>query len=151
MRLRTDIDIVTRLARSIDTNLDGIQDVMDGGRGILQGFLGAYNPDLRAINLRNNFGPLVTEALGPLFDSVGLPIPCVPVDAVCPEGGLGVLDGGAAAVDAELAVPTTPVTDILELLGMPTAVSAPTDQAVPEHADRSIRSRFFGTFFGVGG
>ena len=99
VRLRTDIDIVTRLARSIDTNLDGIQDAVDGGRAIIGGFIGAYNPDLRAFDLRNSFGPLVTEALDPVFDAVGIPFPCVPVDVVCPGAGVGPLGAADAGVD----------------------------------------------------
>lgn len=150
VRLRTDIAIVTRLARSIDTNLEGVQDVIDGGRGIIDGLTDAYNPRLNALDLRNSFSPLVSEALRPVFDSVGLDLPCIPVDTVCPEGGLGSLEGGDDAVAAELDAPQTPVDDILAVLGSPTSVeaSAPGAPATPDD-DGSLLDRFLGTFLGV--
>lgn len=152
VRLRTDIAIVTRLARSIDTNLDGVQDVIDGGRDVIGGFLDSYNPRLQALDLRNSFSPLVAEALQPIFDSLGLDLPCLPVDVICPEGGgLGALDGGDDAVDAELVRPQTPVDDILAVLGRPTSIETSVSRPpAAERSDQGIMGRFLGTFLGVG-
>ena len=151
VRLRTDIAIVTRLARSIDTNLAGVQDVIDGSRGIIDGLTDAYNPRLNALDLRNSFSPLVSEALSPIFDSIGLDLPCIPIDTVCPEGGLGSLEGGGDAVDSELVTPETPVGDILEVLGSPTSVETAAPVGSPGSVDGdSVLDRFLGTFLGVG-
>ncbi len=149
VRLRTDIDIVTRLAQSIDANLDGIQDAVDGGRGVIAGFLDSYNPDLHALNLRNSFSPLVSAALNPIFDSVGIPLPCIPVDVQCDTGGLGSLEGGTAAVPAALDRPTTPVDDILAVLGSPGGGGAEPAPTPAPTAPHSVWSRFIGTFLGV--
>ncbi len=149
VRLRTDIKIVTRLAQSIDTNLDGVQAAIDGGRGVIAGFIDSYNPDLRALNLRNSFSPLVSEALDPIFESVGIPFPCVPVDVQCAAPNLGSLDSGTAAVPAALDHPTTPVDDILAVLGSPgDAGAAPAPTPAPQAA-RGVWARFVGTFLGV--
>ena len=150
VRLRTDIDIVTRLARSIDVNLGAVQDLLSSGPPVYDGFIDAYNPELRAINLRNNFAPLVSEALKPIFDSVGVPLPCVPVDVACPEAGpLSGLDAGEA-VAADLDRPTTPVDDILAALGSPTDTPPVPAPAPRSSGDRSPWQRFIGTFLGVG-
>jgi phospholipid/cholesterol/gamma-HCH transport system substrate-binding protein len=152
VRLRTDIDIVTRLASSIDTNLAGVQDLLEAGPNIFDGFIGAYNPELRALDLRNSFSPLVAEALQPVFDAVGLPLPCLPVDVVCPGGGaVAGLDAEQPAVRATVERPTTPVDDILGALGSPTATEAPAlRSSSAEDDDRGgIWGRFVGTFLGV--
>ncbi len=150
VRLRTDIKIVTRLAQSIDTNLDGVQAAIDGGRGVIAGFIDSYNPDLRALNLRNSFSPIVSEALNPIFDAVGIPLPCVPVDVQCAAPNLGGLDGGSAAVPATLDHPTTPIDDILAVLGSPSGGGAAPAPTPAPRAPRSVWSRFVGTFLGVG-
>ena len=152
VRLRTDIEIVTRLVRSVHTNLDGVQDLVDGSRGVVAGFLDSFNPQLNAIDLRNNFTPLVSEALSPIFDAIGLPLPCVPVDVVCPEGEpLGGLAGGDEAVTARLDRPRTPVDDVIDLLGSPTSVEDPRSGAASARDDGGNPvSRFLGTFLGVG-
>jgi hypothetical protein len=151
VRLRTDIEIVTRLVRSIDTNLDGVQDLIDGGRGVISGFLDSYNPRLNAIDLRNQFSPLVSEALQPVFDAIDVPFPCIPVDVACPDGPLGGLDGGGDAVPAALDRPQTPIDDILGLLGSPTAAAVAGSQPAPaEGTDDGPLARFLGTFLGVG-
>ena len=150
VRLRTDIDIVTRLARSIHANLGSVQDLLSSGPPVYDGFIDAYNPELRAINLRNNFAPLVSEALKPIFDSVGVPLPCIPVTVACPESApLAGLDAGEA-VDVDLDRPTTPVDDILAALGSPTEGSSIAEPARPSSSGPSAWQRFVGTFLGVG-
>jgi ABC-type transporter Mla subunit MlaD len=143
VRLRTDVAIVQRLTESIDQNLGGVQDLLRGTAQQVDGFIDAFNPELRALNLRNSFSPLVQEALLPLFDEAGIPLPCLPVDVAC-AGPVAGLDA-TAGVEADLPRPTTPVDDILELLGAPTA----TDPAPVERDDGSVLSSFLGTFLGV--
>lgn len=127
--LRRDIEIVTRVARAIDVNLGAVEDLLDSGPALIgnrgtgperqggTGLLGAYNDELKAIDLRNSFSPLVLEAIGELFESIGLPLPCIPVDVACTTG---LASGDPVA--AELA-PTTPVDDLLDLLDAPTIPS----------------------------
>ena len=148
VRLRTDIKIVTRLAQSVHTNLDAVTDITKAGAQTVQGFLGSYNPDLRALNLRNSFGPLTVEALSPIFDSIGVPVPCVPVDATC-DGVSLPLAAGTPAVSAELARPTTPIDDVLGLLSAPTVTVTP-DAAAAGEGHSGLWDRFVRTFLGVG-
>jgi phospholipid/cholesterol/gamma-HCH transport system substrate-binding protein len=150
VRLRTDVEIVTRLARSIDTNLAGVQDLLTAGPKIFDGFTDAFNPALNALDLRNSFTPLVSEALKPVFDSVGVPLPCLPVDVACPGGGIGGLGTDDRPVEAELERPTTPVDDILRMLGSPTATEAPPSAPARSRDAGSVWDRFVGTFLGVG-
>lgn len=157
VRLRTDIAIVTRLVGSVDSNLAGVQNLLDAGPAIFAGFTDAFNEDLQALDLRNSFTPLVAQALQPLFDAVGIPLPCLPVDVVCPGGGaVAGLDTEQPAVPARVERPTTPVDDILTVLGAPTATDlpsgrTPTDDRADDRAGRSgTWQRLLGTFLGVG-
>jgi len=144
VRLRTDVAIVQRLTESIEQNLDGVQALVKGGADQIDGFLDAYNPTARALNLRNSFSPLVQEALLPIFDEVGIPLPCLPVDVAC-AGPVAGLEAGEQ-VQASLPRPTTPVDDVLALLGAPTEARSRSAEA-----DRSPSawSSFLSTFFGV--
>lgn len=149
VRLRTDVEILTRLTRSIDTNLDSLQDTLDAGPAIIGGFIDAYNPELRATDLRNNFSPLIQEALGPLGDL--LPVPCVSVlGTECPGGGLVELDDGSGPVDARLASPTGPINDILAVLGGPTSADISPSASARSEGDGTVLTRLIGTFLGVG-
>src|SRR5687767_13706604 len=133
VRLRTDIAIVARLTRSVDVNLEAVGDLLEAGPKIYDGFTDAFNPELRAIDLRNSFSPLVAEALRPLFESLGVPLPCVPVDVVCPEGTEIGLLGSEGPVAADLDRPTTPIDDIAAALGSPTGTDT---KASPVPASR---------------
>ncbi|HEU5082709.1 MAG TPA: MlaD family protein [Acidimicrobiales bacterium] len=149
VRLRTDVAILQRLTESIEQNLDGVDALVEGGAQQIDGFIDAYNPTLRALDLRNSFSPLVQEALQPLFDEVGLPFPCLPVDVNCadPVGGL---DDGAEPVEADLPRPTTPIDDVLGLLGSPTVrVERQVPRADTPRDDRSLLDSFLATFLGV--
>lgn len=150
VRLRTDVAILQRLTESIEQNLDGVDALVEGGAQQIDGFIDAYNPTARALNLRNSFSPLVEEALRPLFDEVGIPFPCLPVDVKCadPVGGL---DARSEAVEADLARPTTPIEDVLDLLGSPTVAADRQEPVVDARrdGDRSLLGSFLSTFLGV--
>jgi virulence factor Mce-like protein len=150
-RLQTDIDTLTRLAQSIDVNLDGLGQLLDSGPQLVKGIMGAYNPTLRAFNLRNNFGPLAQEALAPVIQALitkGLLPPGTTVPTICPPvlqecGGLQGLQVGNATTIV-LPPATTPIDDLLGLLGAPTVRPAP----APSNADRiADGAGAFGGFF----
>lgn len=149
VRLRTDVEIVRRLTESIDQNLDGVADLIEGGSKQIDGFIDAYNPTSRTLNLRNSFSPLLEEALSPIFDSVGVPFPCLPVDIECADGEAAALDAQQRpAVPAELPAPTTPIDDVLDLLGSPTALRTP-EATSGAAAEGDLLDRLLGTFLGV--
>ena len=133
-RLRTDIETLTRLAQSIDVNLDGLGKLVDQGPALAKGLIGAYNPTARAINLRQNWGPLVESVLGPAIKSVlpgvTLPTPCVPALQTCDVPVVAQSVGSATAT--QLPVVVTPIDDLLGLLAGPTAPA----QAAPSAGDR---------------
>ena len=133
-RLRTDLDTLTRLAQSIDVNLDGLSKLLDSGPSLVKGLIGAYNPTARAVNLRQNWGPLVESVLGPIIKGVlpgaTLPTPCVPVVQTCDVPVAAHSVGAAATV--QLPTVTTPIDDLLGLLAGPTRPRRP----APSLADR---------------
>ena len=150
VRLRTDVEIVRRLTESIDQNLDGVADLIEGGSKQIDGFIDAYNPTSRSLNLRNSFSPLLEEALAPVFDSIGIPVPCLPVDVACADGEAAALDAEQRdAVPADLPAPTTPIDDVLDLLSSPTAPRAPVASGASSEAEGDLLDRFLGTFLGV--
>jgi virulence factor Mce-like protein len=115
-QLRTDLDTLTRLAQSIDVNIGTLGQLLDSGPLLTTGILGAYNPQLRAFNLRENFGPIASELLAPLTNLLGLPPVCLPVFETCSNLQVQAQATGAAApIDIKAA--TTPVDDLLALLG----------------------------------
>ena len=104
---------------------------------LVRGILGAYNPTARAVNLRQNWGPLVESVLGPVVKGVlpgaTVPTPCVPGLQTCDPPVSGQSVGGAATVQLGSApVATTPIDDLLGLLSGPTGPRAP----APSTADR---------------
>jgi virulence factor Mce-like protein len=129
--LRTDLETLTRLAQSIDVNLDTLVKLLDSGPILVTGIQNAYNPQLRAFNLRENFGPAAQEFLGPLFDFLGLtpPTVCAPVLETCNDI-IALSKGSPVTVDVSR--PTTPVDDLLGLLGAPTQPRP----GPPSNADR---------------
>ena len=133
-RLRTDLDTLTRLAQSLDVNLDGLSKLLDQGPSLVKGIIGAYNPTARAINLRQNWGPLVESVLGPVIGSVlpgaTLPTPCVPALQTCAVPVAA--QSNAAAATVSLPTVTTPIDDLLGLLAAPTTPRKPP----PSTADR---------------
>jgi phospholipid/cholesterol/gamma-HCH transport system substrate-binding protein len=148
VRLRTDVSILQRLTASIHANLDGVEALVEGGANQIDGFIDAYNPTVRALNLRNSFSPLLQEALKPVFDRVGIPFPCVPVDVKCADGPIAGLDAGDQ-VQADLPRPTTPVDDVLRLLGSPTVQASEATRAPSAASERHLLDSFLSTFLGV--
>jgi virulence factor Mce-like protein len=145
-RLRTDLDTLTRLSQSIDVNITGLTQLLDSGPLLVKGIISAYNPTARAVNLRENFGPLVESVLGPVIKSVlpgaTLPTPCVPGLQTCATP-VGSLSSGTATTTALPAV-TTPIDNLLQLLSGPTTVPPP----APSTADRvASGASAFGGFF----
>jgi virulence factor Mce-like protein len=126
--LRTDIATLGRLGQSLVTNLDAVVQLLDAGPLLAEGLAGAYNPTLRAMNLRTQFGPLAQEVLEPILQSIlgdDFDLPCVPVDTVCPPlvgvGGLA----GTPAVVTDVPVARTPIDDVLAFLGSPSTSQRP--------------------------
>ena len=135
--LRTDLDTLTQLAQSIDSNLDGLAKLLDSGPMLVQGILGAYNPTARAVNLRQNWGPLVESVLGPVVKGVlpgaTVPTPCVPGLQSCDPPLTGQSVGPATTVQLGSApIASTPIDDLLGLLSGPTGPRPP----APSTADR---------------
>lgn len=128
-RLRTDLANLGRLAQSLVANLDAVTDLLDSGPLLAEGLADAYNPSLRAINLRTQFGPLAQVALEPVLQSILGPdfrVPCVPIDTECPPPPLPVSgQAGSAPVATEVPAARSGVDDLLELLGAPSSGSAP--------------------------
>jgi len=110
--LRADIETLAGAAATIDANLTAVTQLLAAGPLISEGIIGAYNPELRAMNLRNNFSPLVPELTGLLgIDYCSLfPVgecPALPLEAGRP-------------VAADLSAPTSPVAALAELMSAPT-------------------------------
>jgi virulence factor Mce-like protein len=114
--LRSDVQTLADTAAVIDANLSAVEDLLEAGGNLAAGVYGAYNPELRALNLRNNFGPLVPEVIDALLGQLGVPALCLPVTATC--GVAGRSEG--SATPARITTGTTPVGALLELLGRPT-------------------------------
>jgi hypothetical protein len=128
-RLETDIATLTRLGRSVGTQLDAVEDLLDAGPILTAGLNEAYNPQFHAINLRNSFSPVAQQALDPLFDELGVELPsvCVPADVECtPQPG---------QVSGQSAGPVTPVDDIAGLLGSRRGAGSTTDQGDGDQGD----------------
>ena len=134
--LHTDIEELTRLAQSVDTNLGAVLQLLDSGPMIANGLINAYDPVTHSTNLRTELGPLVGNILNPLLQGLNLPtLPCIPIDTACAAATTSASVSGQAAARAAPATvrpASTPIDDLLALLGAPTVV--PT--RVPSTADR---------------
>jgi virulence factor Mce-like protein len=130
-QLRTDLDTLTHLAQSIDVNLGTLVQLLDSGPKLVAGIQGAYNPALRAFNLRENFGPAAQEVLGPLFAFLGINPPTVCVIGLqnC-EDIVALATGSPVRINVPRA--TTPIDDLLGLLSAPGVAPTPP----PSNADR---------------
>jgi virulence factor Mce-like protein len=133
-RLKTDLETLTRLAQSIDVNLDSIGQLLDSGPLLVKGIHGAYNAQLRAFNLRQNWGPVAEAVLAPVFGKLGISPPsvCPPVLQEC--GGIVGLSS-SQATKIELSGPTTPVDDLLGLLRSPEVARRPAPSTTDRMAD----------------
>lgn len=88
VRLRSDLDTVSRLGQSLVANIDAVTQLLDAGPMLADGLTDAFNPTLRAINLRTQFGPIAQAAIEPVLQSIfgdDVTVPCVPVDTACPS------------------------------------------------------------------
>lgn len=118
--LRTDIATLADAAATIDANLTSVTQLLAAGPQLTSGIIGAYNPELRALDLRNDFSPLVTDVLTIVLGQLGLPAPCFPILQVCPVSGTSAGQATPAAIEPA----TTPVSSLLDLLGSPTVPAA---------------------------
>jgi hypothetical protein len=118
------------LAQSIDVNLEGLSKLLDSTPILVDGILNAYDPLKRAINLRENFGPAAEALLEATLGPGVVPTPCIPGLQTCPLP-LSAQSAGAPVV-IELPKASTPIDDLLHLLGGPTVAAAP----APSSADR---------------
>jgi virulence factor Mce-like protein len=111
--LRADIQTLADAAATIDANLSSVTKLLKAGNLLTTGLLDAYNPDARAIDLRNNFGPLVFDLVQILIGDLGLPGVCdfVPVLG-CPSASA---QSAGPATPAKVSQPT-PVGSLLTLL-----------------------------------
>lgn len=130
--LRTDIQTLADAAATIDANLSSVTQLLESGNLLTAGLLDAYNPDLRAIDLRNNFGPLVPELVDLFIGDLGPEVVCeiIPVAEDCE--GLVSLSAGGASPAAIAEQSSTPVGSLLTLLGSDTTAPAP----APSTADQ---------------
>jgi virulence factor Mce-like protein len=123
--LRTDIQTLADAAATIDANLSSVTQLLKSGNLLTTGLIGAYNEDLRAIDLRNNFSPLILDVVR-LF---GVELPLEELCAVIPVAGecdVFLPLGSGAVTPAEVAEgSTTPVGSVLALLGSETTAVEP--------------------------
>jgi virulence factor Mce-like protein len=139
--LRADIATLAEAAATIEANLAAVTDLVAAGPDLTSGLIDAYNPGLRAFNLRNSFSPLTTDLvslLGPAF--------CLPVLQDCPVSGVS----AGPATPATLSSGASPVTSLLALLRAPSSPA--------RHPDESLAGRVGGflrdaasTLVGAGG
>ena len=117
--LRADIETLADAAATIDANLSSVTKLLTAGNLLTTGLLDAYNPDLRAIDLRNNFSPLVFDLVQILEDDLGLPGACefLPLPGCPTATAQAAGDATPAGIDA----PRTPVRSLLDLLASDTA------------------------------
>jgi ABC-type transporter Mla subunit MlaD len=139
--LREDIEVLADTAAIIDANLASVTQLVHAGGLLAEGLVGAYNPSARAINLRNNFSPLVPEIVDLLL---GIPGLCIPVLAVCEVAGAG----GTSATPARLGG-SSPIGAMLHLLRQPTAERPAPGRGLLDRAGDAIGDAA-GTLFGVG-
>lgn len=110
--LRDDIATLAATAATIEANLGSVTQLLAAGPQLSDGIVGAYNPQLRALNLRNNFGYLTVE----VAKLLGLDI-CLPILQDCPDGGILGLSA-PDATPADLSAPS-PIAALTNLLGSP--------------------------------
>jgi virulence factor Mce-like protein len=128
-QLRTDIQILTDAAATIDANLSSVSQLLDAGGLLGGGLIGAFNPGSRSVNLRNNFSPLVPELLELLLGQLGVPSLCLPVMATCGVAGAAASDPVPARIST-----LTPIGSLVALLE---ASSAPPEEGGPGLLERA--------------
>ena len=146
--LRTDIATLAGAAATIDANLTSVTQLLASGPQLTSGIIGAYNPALNALDLRNDFSPLTTEVVSVVLGQLGLPVPCLPILQDCPVTGTGAGPATPASIDEG----DTPIASLLTLLGSP--ADTPARPAAPsatlaETVGRHLRDAA-STLLGVG-
>ena len=135
--LRADIQTLADAAATIDANLASVTTLLAAGNNLTSGLLDAYNPDARAIDLRNNFGPLIFNLVDILTGDLGIPDVCefLPVLG-CPTAVAQGADAATAASITEAEQPArTPVGSLVALLS---------SGSEPLPTSPSTRDRFLG-------
>jgi phospholipid/cholesterol/gamma-HCH transport system substrate-binding protein len=147
--LRADIQTLADAAATIDANLSSVTSLLTAGNLLTTGLLDAYNPSIRAIDLRNNFSPLILHVVEVLLGVPGLGVcDVIPVLGECPAAAAQSTGtptpARIAATDA-----TTPVGTLLDLLA---------SESTARHSRRSAVEGLAGwledapsTLLGVGG
>ena len=136
VQLRTDLDRLTKVVRTVEANLGAVEELLATGDDFPAGLVDAYNSDLRRLDLRNSFSPVVTEAL----DTVpGLPPAiCLPIDVQCDPAPVnpGAVSGrsAGAAVRADVHGSRTAADVVLGLV-------RPLPRPAAEEADPSFAGR----------
>jgi len=121
--LRTDIQTLADAAAVIDANLSSVTTLLTSGNLLTSGLLDAYNPTLRAIDLRNNFSPLIADVIQVLIGGLGLPSVCAVLPVPECEGILGLSEVATPA--SIITGNSTPVGSLVVLLGSPTVAIEP--------------------------
>ena len=130
--LRTDIQTLADAAATIDANLSSVTQLLRSGNLLTTGLIGAYNPDLRAIDLRNNFSPLVPELVTLFVGDLGEEVLCAVIPSAEHCEGFVPLDAGGATPASIADESATPVGSLLALLG--------TDTDAPEPAPSTVET-----------
>jgi phospholipid/cholesterol/gamma-HCH transport system substrate-binding protein len=139
-QLRAGIQTLTDAAATIEANLDSVDALLESGGLLAPGLIDAFDPTTRAVNLRNNFSPLVTDIVELLASilNVDLPSLCVAVLAECAaEADVQGTSGGGATV-ARFA-PASPVGALVELLRAPSAPAGADGPGLLERAGGFLR------------
>jgi phospholipid/cholesterol/gamma-HCH transport system substrate-binding protein len=117
--LRADIETLAGTAATIEANLTSVTQLLASGPQLSDGIIGAYNEELRALDLRNNFTPLATDLTDLILGQLGIEPPCIPVQQECPVSGTA----AGVATPAAIAPAVSPVGSLLDLLERPTAAA----------------------------
>lgn len=133
--LRDDIATLAETAATIDANLAAVTQLLASGPNLTSGIIGAYNEELRALDLRNNFSPVVTDVVDVLLGQLGLPPLCLPVLQECPVQG----QSHAGATPALIATSTSPVASLLRLLDSPAAPAIDAEPSTLGRIGRFVR------------
>lgn len=144
--LRDDIATLAGTAATIEANLAAVTQLLAAGPNLTAGIIDAYHPELRAIDLRNNFSPLTTELVDVALGQLGLPPLCLPVLQECPVTGVSSTITGTPAVIEDAG---TPVASLLRLLSAPAAPRAPGGPGGLDRVGRFVRDAAT-TLLGVG-
>ena len=128
-KLDRDITVLARVLQSVQTNIDNVIKLIDSAPVLVagedldgrdEGLLAAWDPEFKHLDLRTAISPVLEN----LFNAVGLPTLCVPIDVACigptPPIGPGSTAVQGAAPQAGSAAPpaaTTPIDSIVGLIG----------------------------------